>query len=465
MAALTRASVRALGEAEIRGLSREGLEELLTHWEEELSEAQSATVVSIIEEWAAAEDDEDDDEEGFVLDQPLTPKHVAPRRRRSSLNDSVWTKSVEKSPSCEVDERVCESVCSSMDQALPSDDSPTVTTESVRYAESEASEMTVNLMDEAHEGRVRAGEFYNAPKRFEPSVDNLDHECNAKRRAKAADDAAEFARALRWVAAVVGCDPPCDCDTRPEESFGEHLKDGCLLCQLLNKIQPGLVKKVTKHSALAFHQMSNITNFLRGCQTLGVHKRDCFDTVDLQQLKDLSKVYETLLMLSQTVEKTVPTFPGPYLYSAKREERRRRRSSTSSCASEVIKQLSPRRPAAIDEAEPSSETPTPPTPPPLTSNDLDDLARRPADERAAAPAEAPIAPVANADGFDSLDDLVDKVGLQKYAKALNDYVDDISDLAEMTHDDFQDFVDSNKMPALKARRFKKALVDLGAKLV
>mmetsp|Transcript_17491 Transcript_17491/g.54621 ORF Transcript_17491/g.54621 Transcript_17491/m.54621 type:complete len:399 (+) Transcript_17491:159-1355(+) len=388
--------VAALSEDELRSLDRDELSELLARWEEALSEAQTATVVSMIEAWAAEEEEEED--EGFVLDKPLTPKTVKPRRKRSSLSDSVWTARSEAAES---------SVCSSSEQAYALEESPTVST-------------TQSVAEDPIDNRFRrAGEFSNAPTRFEASVDNLDHECNAKRRAKAADDAAEFARALRWVVDLVAVDAPADLETRPEESFGEHLKDGVLLCQLLNKIKPGTVKKVSNHSSLAFHQMANVTNFLRGCQELGVSKRDCFDTVDLQQLRDLSKVYETLLMLSQTVEKTVPDFAGPYLYSKKREERKRRGSRGSS------------HPGSSHPGTPKQQPPTPP--PPLTTK--------------------------------TLDDLVSDLGLEKYREQLSQVADDPSDLAEMTNQDFDAFIKSSKMPALKARRFKKALIDLGAQLI
>lgn len=415
----------ALSSDKLRQLDHDGLTDLLTHWEDVLSDTQKDTVIAIIEEMGT-ESDDDDDDEGFVLDpRPSTPKNINKHslQRRSSLNDSVWT----ATKSSSMDERA--SVCSS-EAANPLDESPTVSTtitESLRYAESDTSEATVNPLEGDPESKHRrACEFSNAPRRSEASVDNLDHECQAKRRAKAADDAAEFARALRWVVSVLAIDTPVDIETRPEECFGEHLKDGVLLCKLLNKIKPGTVTKISNHSSLTFHQMSNITSFLRGCQTLGVHKRDCFDTVDLQQLRDLSKVYETLLMLSATAEKKITTFSGPFLYSAKREERRRRRSVPLVCT-----------PAE----EPAPSLPVSPIP------------------------SAQVAPVPHQTSFSTISELVKHLGLDKYSSQLAEVAGDISDLAEMTDEDFEQFLETTKMPALKARRFKKALIDLGAKLV
>jgi len=58
------------------------------------------------------------------------------------------------------------------------------------------------------------------------------------------------------------------------------LKDGSILCNLINAIQPGSVKKINE-SKMAFKQMENIGNFLTGCEKYGVNKADLFQTVDL----------------------------------------------------------------------------------------------------------------------------------------------------------------------------------------
>ena len=43
--------------------------------------------------------------------------------------------------------------------------------------------------------------------------------------------------------------------------FGEALKDGTVLCQLINAIKPGSVKKVNK-PGMPFRELENISAFL-----------------------------------------------------------------------------------------------------------------------------------------------------------------------------------------------------------
>lgn len=59
---------------------------------------------------------------------------------------------------------------------------------------------------------------------------------------------------LQWVQGVTGL----DIDTSGRiEPFIEILRDGKVLCQLANSLEPGSVKKVNS-SSLAFKQMENI---------------------------------------------------------------------------------------------------------------------------------------------------------------------------------------------------------------
>jgi hypothetical protein len=69
-----------------------------------------------------------------------------------------------------------------------------------------------------------------------------------------------------------------------EGGFGAALKSGMILCNLINAIQPGTVKKI-ETSSMPFKQMENISAFLRGCRTLGLPEHDLFETVDLYEEK------------------------------------------------------------------------------------------------------------------------------------------------------------------------------------
>lgn len=73
------------------------------------------------------------------------------------------------------------------------------------------------------------------------------------------------------------------------KDFGEELKTGVVLCELVNKFMPGKVKKINKAGGL-FRFQENITNFLRVCREVGVNEASLFPTESLAQLKDLNQV-------------------------------------------------------------------------------------------------------------------------------------------------------------------------------
>lgn len=79
-----------------------------------------------------------------------------------------------------------------------------------------------------------------------------------------------------WITAVTG--------EAFTESFGDSLKDGRMLCMLINKIQAGSVRKI-ETSKMPFKQMENISNFLKACRTLSLPEHDLFETVDLFEQK------------------------------------------------------------------------------------------------------------------------------------------------------------------------------------
>ncbi|XP_058862434.1 LIM and calponin homology domains-containing protein 1-like isoform X3 [Acipenser ruthenus] len=66
-----------------------------------------------------------------------------------------------------------------------------------------------------------------------------------------------------------------------EKGFRSGLENGILLCELLNSIKPGLVKKVNRLPT-PIAGLDNITLFLRGCEELGLKGTQLFDPSDLQ---------------------------------------------------------------------------------------------------------------------------------------------------------------------------------------
>lgn len=81
-----------------------------------------------------------------------------------------------------------------------------------------------------------------------------------------------------------------------EGEFAEEIRDGRRLCNLINVIKPGSVRRVN-NSRMPFKQMENTSNFLKACRTIGVPEYSLFETVDLFELKDLGLVVKCLVSL------------------------------------------------------------------------------------------------------------------------------------------------------------------------
>jgi transgelin len=98
-------------------------------------------------------------------------------------------------------------------------------------------------------------------------------------RAKAAKEQGNYLHrklARNWIEQVTG-------DVLVGE-FGLALKDGQVLCKLINIIKPGSVKKI-ETASMAFKQMENISNFLKACRAVGMIEHEMFETVDLYEQK------------------------------------------------------------------------------------------------------------------------------------------------------------------------------------
>ncbi|KAL4657977.1 calponin-1 [Arapaima gigas] len=93
----------------------------------------------------------------------------------------------------------------------------------------------------------------------------------------------------QWISEVTG--------RRVPDNFMEGLKDGVILCELINKLQPGSVKKINE-SPQNWHQLENIGNFVRAITEYGLKPHDIFEANDLFENVNHTQVQCTLIALA-----------------------------------------------------------------------------------------------------------------------------------------------------------------------
>lgn len=82
------------------------------------------------------------------------------------------------------------------------------------------------------------------------------------------------------------------------DDFQAGLKDGTILCKLMNKLSPGSIKSINQ-GKLAFKQMENINNFIQAAQAFGVKNDDVFQTVALFEGSNMFQVQLCLTSLKR----------------------------------------------------------------------------------------------------------------------------------------------------------------------
>ncbi|XP_077333699.1 LIM and calponin homology domains-containing protein 1 isoform X5 [Lithobates pipiens] len=80
--------------------------------------------------------------------------------------------------------------------------------------------------------------------------------------------------AQKWIEQVTG-------RSFGDKDFRTGLENGILLCELLNAIKPGLIKKINRLPT-PIAGLDNVALFLRGCKELGLKESQLFDPGDLQ---------------------------------------------------------------------------------------------------------------------------------------------------------------------------------------
>jgi hypothetical protein len=98
--------------------------------------------------------------------------------------------------------------------------------------------------------------------------------------------------ALEFIRQITGASP------NEDQDFQSFLKDGVILCNLMNKLKPGTISKIN-NSKMAFMQMENIDSYINACKKVGVPEEYQFVTVDLYDGKNLGQVALNIIALKR----------------------------------------------------------------------------------------------------------------------------------------------------------------------
>lgn len=118
-------------------------------------------------------------------------------------------------------------------------------------------------------------------------------------------DAEKEKEALDWVEAILG--QPVD----RKKPYEEVLKDGTVLCDFINKLAPGSVKKIERKGT-GFVLRQNLERFQAAVKKYGVPESETFQTVDLFERKNIPQVTLCLFAIGR-IAQTKPDYNGPIL--------------------------------------------------------------------------------------------------------------------------------------------------------
>jgi len=99
---------------------------------------------------------------------------------------------------------------------------------------------------------------------------------------------------LRWIGEVLG-------EKLEGEDLAAVLKDGTVLCRLMNCIKPNSVKRF-RETGTPFMLMENIQSFLAAARSYGVPAEELFQTADLFERRNIPQVVLTLFSLGRLTQ-------------------------------------------------------------------------------------------------------------------------------------------------------------------
>jgi len=119
------------------------------------------------------------------------------------------------------------------------------------------------------------------------------------------------AAAQAWIETIIA-------EQFPKGRYEDVLRDGIILCKLINKLMPGRVKRINVGGG-EYKFMDNIQQFLTGCTKYGVAAVDLFQSCDLIERKNIVAVTMTIYALARATH-FHPEFKGPTLGPKPAEE-------------------------------------------------------------------------------------------------------------------------------------------------
>ncbi|XP_038078316.1 myophilin-like isoform X2 [Patiria miniata] len=91
----------------------------------------------------------------------------------------------------------------------------------------------------------------------------------------------------------------------------ECLKDGKVLCQLINGLIDSKVK--VDHKTTPFSMRANLEAFIEGCKRFGVNEGDVFQVNDLFEGKNVPQFTQCIYAVGRKLQSDDPDYKGPIL--------------------------------------------------------------------------------------------------------------------------------------------------------
>jgi len=142
---------------------------------------------------------------------------------------------------------------------------------------------------------------------------------DVQKRLNAKYDLKQEEQCRAWIEAVTG--KALSNQESGMHNFAECLKDGQVLCHLMNALNGSDVIKKINTQKMAFKQMENIEKFITQCKAFGLKDGDLFQTADLYEVQNMAQVITNLYALSSVALKAGYTGPSIGVKISQKNER------------------------------------------------------------------------------------------------------------------------------------------------